>query len=183
MPRRMTLDAYLAGEETNRPQELAYGVLREPAAPSFQHQIVVGRIHTRLDLHVRRLRAGLVVASPVDVILDAERALVVQPDVLFVSNARLGICTDRIWGAPDLVIEVLSIGHRQHDRTVKVGWYREYGVRECWLVDPFAREVEVMDLTQTSPVSSVCAPQRTIRSAVLPRLRLRPSDVFISGPG
>ena len=183
MSRRMTLDAYLAGDETNRPQELAYGVLREPAAPSFQHQLVVGRIHTRLDLHVRRHKAGLVVAAPVDVILDVERALVVQPDVLFVSNARLGICTDRIWGAPDLVVEVLSMGNQQHDRTIKVGRFREYGVRECWLVDPFAREVEVIDLTAASPVSRVCAPHDAVRSVVLPRLRLRPSDIFISGPG
>jgi len=183
MSRRMTLDAYLAGEETNRPQELDYGLLREPAAPGFQHQLVVGRIYTRLDLHVRRQKAGLVVASPVDVILDAERALVVQPDVLFVSNARLGICTDRIWGAPDLVVEVLSMGNRQHDRTIKVGWFRQYGVRECWLVDPFAREVEVIDLTAVRPASRVWAAPQAVRSAVLPRVRLRPSDIFISGPG
>jgi Uma2 family endonuclease len=178
MSRRVTLDAYLAGDETNRPQELAYGVLREPAAPSFQHQLVVGRIHTRLALHVRRHKTGLVVASPVDVILDAGRALVVQPDVLFVSNARLGICTDRIWGAPDLVVEVLSMGNRQHDGTIKVGWFREYGVRECWLVDPFGREVEVIDLTGASPVSRACATDQTIQSAVLPRLRLRPANLF-----
>ena len=178
MTRRMTVAAYLAGEETNRPQELAYGILREPAAPGFHHQIIVGRIHIRLDRHVRRYGAGVVVESPVDVILDREEHLVVQPDVVFIRAQRLGICTDRIWGAPDLVVEVLSMGNSQRDRTVKVGWYQEYGVPECWLVDAIARTVEVIDLTAPERRSRTFEPQELVRSSVLPRLRLRPADLF-----
>ena len=127
MSRRLTLEAYLAGEETMLPQELTYGVLREPPAPGFHHQIIVGRLHERLDRHVRRYKTGRVVLSPIDVILDARRALVVQPDLVFVSAARAGICSDRIRGAPDLTIEVLSKMNRRHDSDVKVTWYR--GVR------------------------------------------------------
>jgi hypothetical protein len=77
--RRMTIAEYLIGEETNRPQELAYGVLREPPTPTFEHQMMVGALYRRLDRHVRRHRLGRVVLSPMDVILDVERALVVQP--------------------------------------------------------------------------------------------------------
>jgi len=178
MSQRMTLDAYLAGEETNRPQELAYGLLREPAAPGFQHQLVVGRIYARLDQHVRRYNAGQVVASPVDVILDAARALVVQPDIVFISNERLSICTDRVWGAPDLAVEVLSTANRRHDRTTKLRWFRDYGVRECWLVDPVAHQIDVVDLTTAGSTPREFAAQQIVRSAVLPRLRLRPSAVF-----
>jgi Uma2 family endonuclease len=178
MSGRMTLAQYLAGEETMRPQELAYGVLREPPAPGFHHQIVVGRIHVRLDRHVDRHKAGCVVLSPIDVILDREHALVVQPDVVFVSNARRDICTDRIWGAPDLVIEVLSTTNRRHDKVVKVGWYRQYGVRECWLVDPPACRIEVIDLTGATNASRVFEARQLVRSAVLPDLRLRPDAVL-----
>src|SRR5690242_2026306 len=121
MLRRLTVDEYLATEETSRPQELAYGILREPAAPSFAHQQVVGRLFRRLSDHVERRGLGIVAASPVDVVLDVERALVVQPDVLFVSAARQSICRDRVWGAPDLAIEVLSQGNHRHDRVTKVG--------------------------------------------------------------
>jgi Uma2 family endonuclease len=174
----MTLDAYLAGEETPRPQELAYGVLREPPAPSFHHQIIVGRIYVRLDRHVRRYMAGRVVMSPVDVILDAEHALVVQPDVVFVSTARQGICTDRIWGAPDLVVEVLSMTNRRHDRVVKVAWFRQYGIPECWLVDPIERVIEAIDLTTAIAAPRAFEERQTVRSAALPRLRLRPVDIF-----
>ena len=178
MSRRLTLEAYLAGEETVLPQELTYGVLREPPAPGFHHQIIVGRLHVRLDRHVRRYKAGRVVLSPIDVILDARRALVVQPDLVFVSTARAGICTDRIRGAPDLTIEVLSKTNRRHDSNVKVKWYRQYGVRECWLVDPAACRIEVVDLTTASGGTSLFEQRQLVRSTVLPRLRLRAVDVL-----
>jgi len=178
MSRRITLAAYLSGEETNRPQELAYGVLREPPAPSFHHQVIVGRIQHRLDRHVSRYAAGVVVASPVDVILDREKHLVVQPDVVFVRAERIDICQTRIWGPPDLVVEVLSLGNARHDRTVKVAWYQKYGVCECWLVDVIAKTVEVIDLAAPMRPSRTFRGRQTLRSAMLPRLRLRPSDVF-----
>lgn len=178
MFRRMTVAAYLAGEETNRPQELAYGILREPATPTFEHQTIVGALYKRLDRHVRKYGLGRVVISPMDVILDRERHLVVQPDVLFISTERLAICTDRVWGAPDLTVEVLSLGTHRHDRVVKVKWYREYGVRECWLVDTIARTVEVLDLRAQTRSSRVFEHHELVRSSVLPRLRLRTANLF-----
>jgi Uma2 family endonuclease len=132
----------------------------------------------RLEAHVRRYNMGRVVVSPIDVILDRDRALIVQPDLVFVAAARSHICTDRIWGAPDLAIEVLSTSNRRHDRTVKVGWYREYGVRECWVVDPISCQIGVVDLAAPEVRSHVFEARQIVRSSVLPRLRLRPADVF-----
>lgn len=113
--------------------------------------------------------------SPIDVILDRDRALVLQPDLIFVSTARLDICRDRIWGAPDLVIEVLSASNRSYDCTTKVRWYREYGVREYWMVDPDRCRFEVLDLP--AGTGGVYRARQVIRSGVLPRLRLRPADI------
>lgn len=176
MRRRTTLEHYLSGAETTRPQELIYGIPREPPAPAFGHQIIVGRLFVRLDRHVRRGRLGRVVASPVDVILDREPALVVQPDLVYVSTERLSICTDRIWGAPDLVIEVLSPSTARHDRVDKLAWFRQYGVREYWLVDPDARLVEVIHTGDST--AQVFAARQPIRSRLLLRLRIRPVDAF-----
>ena len=178
MADRITLDTYLAGEETTRLRELVYGVVREPPAPGFSHQIVVGRVYVRLERHVRWLALGQVVQSPVDVVLDREHDLVVQPDVVFIAEDRLGMCVDRVWGAPDLAVEVLSMGTRRHDSTVKLGWFQQYGVRECWLVDPIACRVEVVDLAGPGRVSRTFGERQIVRSAVLPRLRLRAADIF-----
>jgi Uma2 family endonuclease len=173
------LREYLTGYETNRPRELAWGVVREPPAPSWDHQIVVGRVFTRLDRHVSRYGLGRVVQSPIDVVLDRERALVVQPDLAFVATDRLDICTDRIWGAPDLAVEVLSMGTARHDGTVKLAWFQQYGVRECWLVDPVSCTVDVVSLTTDTRSSRVCDRDQLVRSQVLPRLRVRVRDLFI----
>ena len=177
MFRRRSVAGYLSGPETNRPQELAYGVVREPAAPGFNHQIIVGRLFAQLDRRVRRYRCGVVVTSPVDVVLDVRNRLVVQPDILFVDRERLAICRTQIWGPPDLVVEVLSTGNARRDRTVKVDWYRQYGVRECWLVDAVAASVHVVDLTAGARAREF-RDRAIVRSAVLPRMRLRVADIF-----
>jgi Uma2 family endonuclease len=173
----MTLREYLEGEERTRPFELSYGVVREPPAPTWAHQIVVGRIHVKLSDHVNRYDLGRVVQAPVDVVLNRQPPLLVQPDVVFVAKNRLTICRDRVWGPPDLVVEVLSTRTRRHDSTVKVEWYREYGVRECWLVDPVSLDITLVDALQAPRVFK---DREMIRSGVLPRMRLRPSDVFES---
>ncbi len=102
----------------------------------------------------------------------------VQPDIVFVRPDRLGMCKDRIWGVPDLVVEVLSMGNLRHDRTVKLGWYRTYGVPECWLVDTIARSITVVDLTTAADASRTFEGQTRVRSGVLPRLRLKPPSLF-----
>lgn len=169
---------YLRTPEDNRPRELAYGFVREPPAPFFAHQHVVLRIARILSDHVDRGRLGRVAISPVDVILDAERALIVQPDVLFVSAARLSIIRNQIWGAPDLVVEVLSPGTEEHDRHEKLEWYGRYGVGECWLVDPAAERVVIVDFTSPAPEHRAVNSVDLIVSTVLPSLHVRAAQLF-----
>src|SRR5262249_25403254 len=106
----MTTDDYLHSYETSRPRELVYGVVREPAAPFFSHQQVVLKIARRLADYVESAGLGVIGVAPLDVILDADRSLIVQPDVLFVATERQAIIRNQVWGAPDLVVEVLSPG-------------------------------------------------------------------------
>ncbi len=174
----LSLDSYFELPESNRPMELLFGVVHEPPAPFYPHQAVVTRLTALLDRHVRRFQLGRVCVSPTDVVFDRAAGLVLQPDLIFVSSERLEIVKDRIWGPPDLAIEVLSQGTARRDCTVKIGWYREYGVREAWLVDPEAGTVEVRDLTSDRDVSPIYEGTSQIRSLVLTRLRLRVNAVF-----
>jgi Uma2 family endonuclease len=171
MRKIVTANEYLYDmEETNRIRELAMGVLREPPAPFFSHQSVVLKIARVWSDHVDPAKLGRVAVAPVDVVLDRERALIVQPDVLFVSTERLSIIHDQVWGAPDLVAEVLSPGTEHHDRGEKLGWYRQYGIRECWLVDLHLEQVTVVDFTGPFPVHRIARGIDEIRSSVLPAL-------------
>lgn len=38
MEKKITVDEYFRMPETNRPQELVYGYLREPPGPTYGHQ-------------------------------------------------------------------------------------------------------------------------------------------------
>jgi Uma2 family endonuclease len=162
----MTTDDYLHSYETTRPRELTYGVVREPPAPFFSHQRVVLKIARVLADYVERESLGQIGIAPLDVILDAGRALIIQPDVLFVAAARLSLIRDQVWGAPDLVVEVLSPGTALHDRTEKLGWYRQYGVRECWLVDPATERVTVVDFTGGTPDVRTADRTGVVRSTI-----------------
>ena len=175
----MTADEYLYDtEEINRIRELAAGVLREPPAPFFAHQKTVLRISWLLHEHVEARRLGEVAVAPIDVVLDHARALILQPDVIFISAERAGIIRNQVWGAPDLVVEVLSAGSAHYDRTEKLGWYRQYGVRECWLADTDAAELTRIDFTGAQPDVQVARGVASIRSVVLPDLTVRAVAVF-----
>ena len=177
---RMSVASYFRRPESTQPMELSYGLVREaPAAPSYSHQRIVTRLSSRLDQHTRELALGTVCVSPIDVVLDRERALVLQPDLVFVSNERANIIVhDRIWGAPDLVVEVLSLGTARRDRTVKLSQYRRYGVRECWLIDPVGREVQVVVFASGRTRRRKYAEYTRMKSDVFPGLRLRAGDAL-----
>lgn len=166
--RRSIID-YLSGEETLRRQELVWGIVREPPAPYCSHQSLVTHATVLLAMHVASHNLGRVLVSPVDVVLDGPNALVLQPDVVYVSTERLNIVRDRIWGAPDLVVEVLSPGTRRRDLVDKRRWYRQYGVREYWIVDPITREIVVLafDEQRVSTRRRFAGNERIV-SAILP---------------
>ncbi len=175
----MTTDEYLRTPETRLPQELVYGFVRDAAAPTPGHQWAVGAIYRHLHRHLEQTRAGRVWLSPVDVVLDCERSLVVQPDVIVVLNERLRIVTDRVWGAPDLVVEVLSPRPRIGSLDERLAWFAEYGVRECWLARQLGSEIGVVSFAERSiRERRVSGPEQRVESIVLPALELTPGDVL-----
>lgn len=175
----MSTEEYLSTPETTRPRELAYSVVREPPAPYFTHQEIVFRTARLIHDHVARRGLGRIALAPVDVVLDRQANLVVQPDVLFVAAARTSIIRDQVWGAPDLVGEVLSLGTKAHDRVQKLAWYRQYGVREYWLVDPFAEQVTVVSFAGVHPEQETFERHETVVSTLLPEFHAVVQAFFV----
>jgi len=174
----MSVDRFLRGPETLQRRELLVDHVREPPAPFWTHQAIVTRLAVLLDAHVRPRNLGRVCVAPVDVVLDREPALVLQPDLLFVSHERMSIVRQQVWGTPDIVIEVLSTATERRDRTMKVRWYRKYGARECWLVHPRDRRVEVLTFDGGRTRRRRFTTGTRIESAVLAELAFTADDVF-----
>lgn len=175
----MTTQDYLQTPETVLPRELAFGTLRVADSPVVQHQRVVRDLLLAIAPHVREGALGEILPAPMDVILDYDAALVVQPDLLFVSEDRRTIVGERVYGAPDLVVEVLSPHPRIGQVDERVGWFARYGVRECWLVNLPTRQISVLTFANGRVAGRVLVTeQNLIRSVVLPGLRLAPSEVF-----
>jgi Uma2 family endonuclease len=178
-PVLMTIDDYFATPETLRPAELAFGVLRVADSPAPRHQSAVRKLLLALDRHVSERRLGEMWVSPLDVVLDAERALVVQPDLMFISNERASIVRDRVRGAPDLVIEVLSPHPRIGKISEHLQWFAEYGARERWLVHQINRTVTVTQFAgRRASTQAVFQAADPIQSAVLPDFALSLGDIL-----
>jgi Uma2 family endonuclease len=114
-------------------------------------------------------------------VFDRKKALVLQPDVMFVSHERLEILNDFVEGPPDLVVEVISDGSRTYDRVAKLQWYREYGVREYWVIDPEVPEIEVIQLDGEALERQTFRGVDAIRSRALPTFTETADAFFFLG--
>jgi len=103
-------------------------------APSMRHQEIVlklGRVlGGHLDTQEHHCRVYI---APADVIL--AEGDVVQPDVFIVCD-QSKVHKEGLFGAPDVVFEVLSAATAKKDRSRKMKLYRRFGVLEYFLVDP-----------------------------------------------
>lgn len=182
-PPLMTVDDYFQNTpETVKPMELVFGALRVAESPTPRHQSAVAQLFRALDAHVRARHLGEMWLAPLDVVLDERRALIVQPDLFFISNERAWIVTDRVRGAPDLVIEVLSPEPRIGRTDERIQWFAERGVRECWLVHQDQRRVAVIEFAgERVAARNVYRRREPIRSVVLPEFDLVLDDIVTSG--
>jgi Uma2 family endonuclease len=121
--------------------ELLDGWLYVCPSPTLRHQALAMLLAEALQRAAERA-GGWVFVAPLDVALAPHS--IVQPDVLYLSAGNGQIAGDRIDGAPELVIEVLSPGTVRRDRMQKLRLYARSGVREYWLADPIERQIEFL---------------------------------------
>ena len=175
--RKFTYKDYAKTPEGER-YELIDGELIMAAAPNMAHQNAQSIIGGEFYVLVRDRNLGWVYFSPTDVYLSDTD--VVQPDLLFISRARSRIRTGKnIRGAPDLVVEILSPSTSANDWGYKRDLYAKHGVREFWLVDPYAKQVIVMLLKDGSyEIVGVYREDDTLRSPTLEGFELDLGRVF-----
>jgi len=121
--------------------ELVDGELLVTPSPVGRHQRAVVGLVRALDDYVEAHGLGVVLTSPSDVELEAER--LVQPDVYAMSWPEWNRLATLGWPARNLLLaaEVLSPSSSRYDRVVKRPLYQAH-VPEYWIVDLDARLVE-----------------------------------------
>ncbi len=173
----LTYEDYLRLEDDRR-YELINGRLYEMPAPGFEHQLISKAIVIALDRFVNERNMGVVVYAPFDVILS--EAVVVQPDIIFISGDNLkNIKNGRLFGPPDLAIEIVSPGSYHRDRYEKFALYERYGVKEYWIVYPEYRAIEVWCLKDGKyALHTVADGSGGVESCVLKGFKVKVEEVL-----
>jgi Uma2 family endonuclease len=147
-PGEWTYRDYLDLPEDGNQYEIIWGELYMTPAPNTLHQLILSELGFTLQTFVKTGNLGVVLYAPCDVLLEPG-GTPIEPDIMFISNQRLGMITPRnVQGAPDLIIEILSPSNPEHDRHRKYDLYEQHGVAEYWIVDPEARSIEVYGLAE-----------------------------------
>ena len=127
--------AYLEERQT----EIIGGNVRMMSSATANHYRVSGNIYNIFSNYLRGRRCEPF-PDGMDLFLE-EGTEEYRPDGMVVCDPDK-VRPDGVYGAPDLVIEVLSPGTARYDRGHKKDVYERHGVRELWLVNPADKVVE-----------------------------------------
>lgn len=138
----ITLDQYEALPEDKR-VEVFDGVIYDMPSPSQEHQTISMELSTILNTYIKSQKGSCrVFHAPFDVKLSDIPLTIVQPDIMVVCD-KDKLDGKRCNGAPDFIIEIVSPGNPADDYIRKLYYYKNYGVREYWIVDPRRKTVTV----------------------------------------
>ena len=178
--KRWTYEEYyrLTPENHAERYEIDNGELVPMASPTVTHQRLTKKFAMLLEAVVQAHDLGEVFISPLDVVFGEHETS--QPDVMFVAKARAEIVKDRgIFGAPDLVVEVISPSSTRRDRQEKSAKYLRFMVPEYWLVNPAERSIEVRVWREDHwAVHSLARDTGKAESLVLPDFSLDLAQLF-----
>jgi Uma2 family endonuclease len=161
------------------PKDLISRTMSRPPRPrSVGHDKLVEQLHRALNEYVTPRNLGRLWAG-IEVVLDRREGLALQPDIVFIVNGRESIVTDRVWGPPDMVLEVTSLQEPLKQIEERVAWFSLYGVREHWLVRPEQRELAILELAHGGVRKRMLVDEGTaITSPLLPEFNRRLSEMF-----
>jgi len=177
---KLTYEDYVRIPDDGQRHEIIDGEHYVTASPFIRHQRIARRLAARFERFLSEHPLGEYFFAPADVILSPHD--IVVPDLLFVSNERASIVTEKnIQGAPDLVIEILSNSSRRLDEVLKRRAYERFGAREYWILDPQSKTTQVWERTaeglRRRTVLSAAAGD-VLTSPLLPGLEIPLAEIF-----
>jgi len=182
--RKYTYQDLLAMPESFRCELIHGEIYAMSTAPSERHQ----QVHLQLTEALIRFLKGKPCRlryAPYDVRLspkeDNSDDIVLQPD-LFVVCDRSKITRRGCFGAPDLVIEILSPSSASRDYYEKRLLYESYGVKEYWIVVPEvpsgSEHVLVLSLSEGKYREIGVFSEGYVESVLFPDMKISLADIF-----
>jgi Uma2 family endonuclease len=178
---KLTYDDFLQFPDDGKRHELIDGEHYVTPSPNRKHQAIVWNLAGMIAPYLESHPVGRAFVAPFDVVFSDFD--VVEPDLLFISNARLdGVLTAKnVQGAPNLVVEIASPSTRTRDETLKRTLYERFRVEEYWVIEPSAETIVVYrhDDAAYRPSSELTVKAgHTLITSLLPGLRLPLERIF-----
>ncbi len=115
--------------------ELIDGELYMMAAPGTNHQRLVKEFTYLIEDYIRHNNGDCeVFPAPFAVFLNANNEIYLEPDISVICDKNK-LTDDGCKGAPDWIIEIVSLSSRAMDYNKKLLKYGTAGVREYWIID------------------------------------------------
>ena len=138
-PPRTITEVFESLPEGTRCEVINNTLVMSPS-PLDTHQKVLGKIFTKLSLIVENKNLGELRIAPYDVHFQEEN--IFQPDIVLIDKSSAHKITERgFFGAPDLIIEILSPSNARFDKEEKKFIYEKFGVKEYFIVEPYDKLV------------------------------------------
>lgn len=117
-------------------------------SPDAYHNRTLFRLGIIIGQYTIENNCGYVFTDNLDVHLPDGNLF--RPDLVVVKsdNEKIIHWDGTIYGVPDMVVEVLSRATRRKDLTIKKDIYESNGVKEYWIIDPWAKAVDVYNLRE-----------------------------------
>jgi Uma2 family endonuclease len=176
----LTIEDLDAMPDDGNRYELIGGVIYMSRSPSLKHQMALHNLQMEIGLFLRANPLGFVCPG-IGVIFDDFNGVI--PDLVFISNEQQDEIAsgDRVYGAPDLAIEIVCPGseNEKRDRSIKRQLYGFNKVKEYWIVDPENRTIEVYKLKKRGlELDADFQFKDELKSSVLKGLHIQLSAVF-----
>jgi Uma2 family endonuclease len=154
----------LADEDSNWEYLDGRIVMHSPA--SNRHEDLFRFLLTLLSTYLDERRNAVVRGSRYPMRLDANWSP--EPDILVVREHRRHLMTARrLEGPADMVIEIASESDPGLDYREKLPRYRQAGIEEIWIINPFENEV-LVEVKTTAGYATQVLPSGRLESKVLP---------------
>jgi len=176
--KKYTVEDYMMLEDGAPFQLINYDLVISPSPIPLHQQIVFVLSEFIVLYNIKIGRKGQWMYAPADVKFDEGNVL--QPDILYISEERKSeLIKDRIEGAPDLIIEILSPSNAYYDLRAKKDIYEKYGVKEYIIIDPIAQNADLYVLKNGAfYLDQKAENNQSLESILLPGLIIDISKLF-----